>query len=72
MMKAAIFDRLGAPLRVGEVETPRAGPGQVLLKVCRCGICGSDLHMTEDATFGLRGGAVIGHVASRPGVPTLP
>ena len=60
-MKAAVFDRLGHPLRVADVDTPEAGPGQVLLKVCRCGICGSDLHMTEDATFGLQGGEVIGH-----------
>ncbi len=60
-MKAAVFDRLGQPLRVAEVNTPEAGAGQVLLKVCRCGICGSDLHMTEDATFGLKGGEVIGH-----------
>ncbi|WP_298493155.1 alcohol dehydrogenase catalytic domain-containing protein [uncultured Maritimibacter sp.] len=61
-MKAAIFDALGKPLRVGEVATPEAGPGQVLLKVCRCGICGSDLHMTEDpAFFGLEPGEVIGH-----------
>lgn len=60
-MKAAIFDALGKPLRVGEVDTPEAGRGQVLLKVCRCGICGSDLHMTEDPTFGLQGGEVIGH-----------
>lgn len=60
-MKAAIFDALGKPLRVGDVDTPEAGRGQVLLKVCRCGICGSDLHMTEDPTFGLQGGEVIGH-----------
>lgn len=60
-MKAAIFETLGQPLRIGELAAPEAGPGQVLLKVCRCGICGSDLHMTEDATFGLERGAVIGH-----------
>ncbi|PJE28851.1 (R,R)-butanediol dehydrogenase / meso-butanediol dehydrogenase / diacetyl reductase [Pseudooceanicola antarcticus] len=60
-MKAAVFDSLGQPLRVTDVDTPEAGPGQVLLKVCRCGICGSDLHMTEDPTFGLQGGEVIGH-----------
>ncbi|PRY91015.1 zinc-dependent alcohol dehydrogenase [Donghicola tyrosinivorans] len=60
-MKAAIFDAMGQPLRVGTVETPEATAGQVLLKVCRCGICGSDLHMTEDPTFGLQGGEVIGH-----------
>mgnify|MGYP000630957819 FL=1 len=60
-MRAAIFDAMGQPLRIGEVETPKAAAGQVLLKVCRCGICGSDLHMTEDPTFGLQGGEVIGH-----------
>lgn len=60
-MKAAIFDAMGQPLRVADVAVPKAGRDQVLLKVCRCGICGSDLHMTEDATFGLQGGSVIGH-----------
>ncbi len=60
-MKAAIFDAMGQPLRIGEVDTPEPAAGQVLLKVCRCGICGSDLHMTEDPTFGLQGGEVIGH-----------
>lgn len=60
-MKAAIFDAMGQPLRIGSVKTPEAAAGQVLLKVCRCGICGSDLHMTEDPTFGLQGGEVIGH-----------
>jgi len=60
-MKAAIFEQLGRPLRLGSVADPKPGPGQILLKVCRCGICGSDLHMTEDATFGLSAGAVIGH-----------
>ena len=60
-MKAALFDAIGHPLRIGSVPDPTPGPGEVVLKVCRCGICGSDLHMTEDATFGLTGGAVIGH-----------
>ncbi|XID95873.1 zinc-binding dehydrogenase [Paenibacillaceae bacterium WGS1546] len=27
-----------------QVEVPEPGPGQVLLKIERCGICGSDLH----------------------------
>jgi 2-desacetyl-2-hydroxyethyl bacteriochlorophyllide A dehydrogenase len=34
----------------------------VLLSVAACGICGSDLHMTEDpATFGVGEGFVLGH-----------
>ena len=36
-------------LRVGEVEALRPGPGQLLLDVTRCGICGSDLHARRHA-----------------------
>jgi len=31
-------------LSVAEVPAPTPGPGQILLDVVRCGICGSDLH----------------------------
>ena len=31
-------------LSVTEVDAPKAGPGQLVLDVERCGICGSDLH----------------------------
>jgi len=34
-------------LRVDDIDTPQAGPGQVLTKVLSCGICGSDLHMLQ-------------------------
>ncbi len=33
-----------AQLAVSELETPTPGPGQILIEVVRCGICGSDLH----------------------------
>ncbi len=34
----------------------------MLLRIAACGICGSDLHMTEDpATFGIGEGFVLGH-----------
>ena len=36
-------------LSVREVADPRPGPGQVLLEVVRCGICGSDLHARHHA-----------------------
>ena len=32
-------------LRVDDIDTPTAGPGQVLTRVLSCGICGSDLHL---------------------------
>ena len=40
---------------------PEPAPGQVVVKVGRCGICGSDLHMTEDAAYGCKSGDVLGH-----------
>ena len=53
-MKAAIFDWIGQPLRVDDLERPEPAEDEVLLRVAACGICGSDLHITEDpVTFGV-------------------
>ncbi|CAD5109948.1 zinc-binding dehydrogenase [Zestomonas carbonaria] len=41
-MKAVVCQ--GAKLEVADLPEPVPGPGQVLLEVLRCGICGSDLH----------------------------
>ncbi|WP_348626848.1 alcohol dehydrogenase catalytic domain-containing protein [Mesorhizobium sp. DCY119] len=41
---------------------PEPAEDEVLLKIAACGICGSDLHMTENpATFGLKPSDVLGH-----------
>ena len=42
-MKAAVLRKLGV-ISVEDMETPKAGIGEVLVKVSYCGICGSDLH----------------------------
>ncbi len=34
-------------LEIKEVPTPKAGPGQLVLKVKACGVCGSDIHFYE-------------------------
>ena len=61
-MKAAVFDGVGHPLRVAHLQQPEPGPDEVLLRVAACGICGSDLHITEDpVTFGVGQGTVLGH-----------
>jgi threonine dehydrogenase-like Zn-dependent dehydrogenase len=61
-MKAAIFDTVGAPLRIGAVPDPTPGPDEVVLRIAACGICGSDLHITEDPVpFGVGAGFVLGH-----------
>lgn len=46
-MKAAIFKGVGRPLVIEERPDPKPGAGQVVLKVGRVGICGTDLHMTS-------------------------
>jgi propanol-preferring alcohol dehydrogenase len=35
------------PLRIGEVDRPSPGAGQILLKVKMCGVCHTDLHTVE-------------------------
>jgi (R,R)-butanediol dehydrogenase/meso-butanediol dehydrogenase/diacetyl reductase len=60
-MKAAIFNGIGQPLAIEDLSDPAPGPGEVVIRVRCCGICGSDLHMTEDRTFGPKPGTVLGH-----------
>lgn len=60
-MKAAVFTGLGQPLSLESVPDPVPGEGDVVVRVARCGICGSDLHMAEDAAFGACAGDVFGH-----------
>ena len=42
-MKAVVCQN--STLTLEELPEPVPGPGQVLLEVLRCGICGSDLHL---------------------------
>ena len=60
-MRAAMFEGVGRPLRIGERPAPAPGPGQLVLKVAYCGICGSDLHATGTESYGLALGATLGH-----------
>jgi len=60
-MKAAVFESIGKPLLIEDVTEPEPGEDGVVIEVGRCGICGSDLHMTEDPVFGVTAGTVLGH-----------
>ena len=61
-MKAALFDKVGTPSRIALMADPTPAPDEVVLRIEACGICGSDLHITEDpVTFGIGQGAVLGH-----------
>jgi (R,R)-butanediol dehydrogenase/meso-butanediol dehydrogenase/diacetyl reductase len=58
-MKACVIRAPGAPLEVTEVPDPKAGPGEVVVRVKNCGICGSDLHAVQWGV--LPAGHVLGH-----------
>ncbi len=60
-MRAAVMQGLHKPLAIQTLPDPTPGEGQLVVKVGRCGICGSDLHMTEDPGYGMGAGDVLGH-----------
>jgi (R,R)-butanediol dehydrogenase/meso-butanediol dehydrogenase/diacetyl reductase len=60
-MRAVVMQGLHLPLAVETVPDPTPGAGEVVVKVARCGICGSDLHMTEDPAYGKGPGEILGH-----------
>jgi (R,R)-butanediol dehydrogenase/meso-butanediol dehydrogenase/diacetyl reductase len=65
-MKAAVFNKPGEPLKVEEVADPAPTGNEVVVKVARCGICTSDLHLTEEHEGSLMSGlfppgSILGH-----------
>ncbi|HCV97187.1 MAG TPA: zinc-dependent alcohol dehydrogenase, partial [Stenotrophomonas sp.] len=46
-MKAAVVREFGKPLRIEEVQVPRPGPGDILVKIEACGVCHTDLHAVD-------------------------
>ena len=61
-MKRAIFHKPGRKLAIEDAPIPDPGPSQVLIKVDRCGICGSDVKMTDPKSpFHFAAGSCPGH-----------
>ncbi len=59
-MRAAMFNGAGKPITIERLPDPEPARDELLVKVCRCGICGSDLSMSGEAPFTLPLGR-IGH-----------
>ncbi len=57
-MSAAVYVGDGK-IAVEQVSCPEPGPGEVLVEIAECGICGSDLHMVLERYA--KPGAVLGH-----------
>lgn len=60
-MKAAIYPGHGKPVVIDTLPDPRPGPNDVLIKVHRCGICGTDLSFTKGGVFEFPAGSQFGH-----------
>lgn len=57
-MRAAVLQQPGEPLAIVDRPDPQPGTGEVVLRVDACGICGSDLHLSEAYPMP---GLVLGH-----------
>jgi (R,R)-butanediol dehydrogenase/meso-butanediol dehydrogenase/diacetyl reductase len=58
-MKAAAFKQINQ-MGIIDAPVPKAGAGEVVLKVHNCGICGSDLHACQYG-FGMPPDSIMGH-----------
>ena len=61
VMKAVISYGPARPLVVEDRPVPDIGPGDVLVRIERCGICGSDLHAYDFAGVSSGTGSILGH-----------
>jgi (R,R)-butanediol dehydrogenase / meso-butanediol dehydrogenase / diacetyl reductase len=57
-MRAAVLTEERPQLELADLPVPVPGPGEALLRVTGCGICGSDLHLASQLAAP---GAVLGH-----------
>ena len=64
-MQAWVVDKPGpidsGPLRLIERDEPEPGPGELLIRVIRCGVCRTDLHLAEGDLPPRRPGMTPGH-----------
>jgi 2-desacetyl-2-hydroxyethyl bacteriochlorophyllide A dehydrogenase len=58
-----VFHRLKTPLAIEDVAEPEPRSDEVLVRVGRCGICGSDLHIYQGHGFSPDLGFCVGHEA---------
>jgi 2-desacetyl-2-hydroxyethyl bacteriochlorophyllide A dehydrogenase len=60
-MKAAVFSKPGEPLTIQEVARPEISDDEMLVKVARCGICGTDIHASRKGPFMAPPNTIFGH-----------
>ena len=51
-------------LEIVDLPTPTPGPGEVLVQIAACGICGSDVHGMDGSTGRRQPPIIMGHEAA--------
>jgi (R,R)-butanediol dehydrogenase/meso-butanediol dehydrogenase/diacetyl reductase len=60
-MKAAVCYGSDQPFVIEDRPDPVPGPDDIVIRVRRCGVCGSELHLNDGPPRAFPGGFVIGH-----------
>ena len=60
-MKAAIYPGHGKGIFIEELPDPKPGADDLIIKVHRCGICGTDLSMTQGGVWDFGANSQFGH-----------
>ena len=56
-----VLEEIGAPLALRDVPKPKAGRGQLLVRVSACGICRTDLHIVDGELPNPKLPLILGH-----------
>lgn len=60
-MRALLFKAAGQPLALETIPDPEPGEGEVVIRVARCGVCGTDVHATSGHGFPMAPDSQLGH-----------
>ena len=60
-MRAMVLEQPKKPLQLREVPAPKAGPGQLLVRVATCAVCRTDLHIVDGELPTLKSPLILGH-----------
>src|SRR5205823_2433480 len=60
-MRTMVLEEIGAPLALRDIPKPKAGRGQLLVRVSACGICRTDLHIVDGELPNPKLPLILGH-----------
>ena len=60
-MRVAVFNGPDKPITIERGADPEPGPEDVVMQICRCGLCGSDISMTSEGYATYPPGMRLGH-----------